>query len=328
MEAANWVSNNAGSIATAAQVIASIAAAGGDEDEFLADESGNVLPGMVVALDKNQGTMLQLAVKNIPIPEPAQGKLLGGPYDLPGLWPAPGVKLSGATSALKPAPEIGIDVNKFLTLSRIPNVAGTGKDAMDIGEAIATYMFANADQKIQDNKYNTLPFSVSLPDGNLVSGGHVYYEIPLGNPGSHNAWHSHVRLYTVMAPSARKEWKEEQKSLAARLKDDPPPPGQNYTTTTISAQWSGARAIAQPMSDAISAMQTASNGNIHYINPPVVDGTRYIYQFWTLTNIGPADVKAAFSSAIGSVLPPITDTQALPRMPILNIENIQTYIAG
>ncbi|CVK96332.1 uncharacterized protein FPRN_12285 [Fusarium proliferatum] len=152
------------------------------------------------------------------------------------------------------------------------------------------------------------------------------YKVPLGNAGTFEALHSHIRLHYIYNDTDERKFREEKLALAIK-------PGLTnlntagaYNITTISAQWNGSREIAPRMSEAVQKVVKDSKGKVTVLGPAVIDGTRFKYQFRTDVSVGPAQVASQLSTALSAILPDPTPQNPLPRMPTIKVSNVQTYI--
>ena len=322
-EVSHWVANNSGSILKATQTIAKVAGVLVSDEELLADDD-NVLGRLYEYLDKAEKAMLTVAKKAVPFPnvgDPLK-TVASGPFVLHAFWPSP----PSASSPKVPLAE-SVNVNKFLALNKLPTSLGSGQNSTDIGEALAGQIFSGtAATTLVDTAFKTVNLNFKASDGTLVTGGHVYYEVPLGNPGTHSGWHSLIYLYFVQPYASLEALKEEKRMLSIKPRETNIAPDQPYNSTTVSVQWTGVRTTALIMSKALNSMLDSSGGSITFLKPSLVDGARFTYQFQTSTEMGPAEVQAALSTAISHNLPPITGAHSIPRMSSLAIENMQTYI--
>ncbi|KAH7166433.1 hypothetical protein EDB81DRAFT_918870 [Dactylonectria macrodidyma] len=318
-QVAHFVSNNAGSFKAAARVIANIAGVPVITEEELAEDGGNILPSLKSSLDKAEDTLLAAATAYFPQPTATAGRTLKT-IDLPALWPTP-----TSTQNTKVIPEIVMDINRFLAIERFP-VTG-GKDGQDIGQQVANHLFnppANMATALDsDLLYN--PVNVSIGKNSSITGGMVFYRIPLGNPGSYKAWHSHLRLYYLSSAEDRATIREENLALVIKQSSISTKPSGSYNSATLSVQWTGSRGVAAIMSKAVGEMLN-DNPQIKFNEPAVIDGTRFKYQFSTIIETGPADVAAELSKAIGNALPKPSTDHPQPRMPTIKVSNLQTYI--
>ena len=133
-----------------------------------------------------------------------------GPIDLEGFWPLPPSK-----NTPKIPPAVSVDINRFLGLNRFPHTLGSDGNAVDVGEEIAKLMFAEVVPEIDSDKEPPhVPFTLETGDGTVISGGHVYYRIPVGNSDQHNGWHSHLRLWMIMPVKTQTELDNKKQRLA------------------------------------------------------------------------------------------------------------------
>ena len=321
----DWVANNAGSIASAASTIAKVGGLVLAAEDITQDD--NILASLAEHIDRASGALAKLVKTEFPAPvvtSDSGAPQVGGPFDLPALWPEP----TSAASAQVP-PVISGDVNKFLALKRIPNSLGTNANATDVGQVVAQQIFSSDSEKtvahIQNINVKSIPVDVETAGGLKITGGHVFYEVPVGNSGD-TAWHSHLRLWVQTPQSLAEEVQADRKALFVR------PPVTNTTgssqptsrnAVTVSVLWTGSRNVAPLMKAALDGMDDSS---ITYQGPSVVDGTKFTYQFTTPTDVGPAEVVAKLSQSINSVLPPANDSNSLPRMPEVKIVHMRTLI--
>ncbi|KAL8947328.1 MAG: hypothetical protein Q9222_006377 [Ikaeria aurantiellina] len=322
----NWVANNSGSIVSAVGTIARIAGKVLAEEDILADN--NLLATLSEDLDEAANVLAGYAKKEYPAPkiESEAGFRLKGPYELPAFWPEPTTE---TTSGIPPV--ISADVNKFLALNRLPNTLGEKSNATDIGNALAQLMFATQSARVIDRigdiPIRAVDLKVTYPNNVILSGGNVWYQVPLGNSG-HAGWHSCIRLWLQSTQKADEAIQAERKSwmVMAKPMSEIRPEGGSYNSVTLSVQWNGARSVAPLMKKALDTMLKDRKSKIELMAPAVVDGTKFTYQFHSDTNMGPAVVAAKMSGAVTEVLPPVTDTHSLPRMPDIKIENMATFI--
>jgi hypothetical protein len=319
----HWVSNNAGSIASAASTIAQIAGVADDEN---AAEDDNPLVTMINNVDKAEGQLNSIATTVFPQPVVPSGYSLQV-VDMPALWPTPGTSKGDANIP----PEISTDITRLLAINGIPvtNGKSEGNDQqIDIGQTIANQLFVppNDKCKVGDNiYYNSASFLEKVPSP-TISGGMVYYQIPLGNPGTHAAWHSHIRLYYLHSVPSDKVLQDERRALSIKPFPSKIPADQAYSSATLSVQWEGARGVADVMSRAGKDLLTQPHSEISISLPVITDGTRFKYQFQIPTKMGPAEVAGALAASLGKVLPDPSPDHPLPRMPAIRVANLQTFI--
>ena len=321
--------NNSGSIFNAAKVIASVARAIPITEVvlFAEGEDDNLLPKLHKELEQAADKILQEAIALAPAPVIPNNDLGNasdvtrrGPIDLPGFWPLP-----PGSGNQKIPPAVAVDVNKFLGLQRFPHTHGEGGNTVDLGELIAQQMFAKANDPKPKPGVNFTLLKITAGDGTLLTGAHVYYRVPLGDRNSQDGWHSHLRLWMLQTTKDRTKWEEDQKNLAIQPLDSQIDLEAPYNSSTISVQWNGVRGVGGVMTKSVNKL-LADNRYIKFLPPKVVDGPRHTYQFKTTTNIGPAEVVSAFSSAISDVLNPPSDTHPMPRMPVISLENTATFL--
>jgi hypothetical protein len=219
-----------------------------------------------------------------------------------------------------------MDINRLLAYERVPNSVGR-EDPTDVGEQIANQLFTPPQHAAPFGNILFNPVSISIGKDTRITGGMAFYEIPLGNPGSYKAWHSHIRLWYMTSSEDQKAFQDEKFALSVQQGPGNIKPGDFFNSTTLSVQWSGARAVAQIMSKAVQQMFYDSQGKITFLKPAVIDGTRFVYQFQSGITMGPADVAAALSAAIGNALPAPDKDHPEPRMPTIKVSNLQTYIS-
>ncbi|MCJ1432891.1 hypothetical protein MMC27_002249 [Xylographa pallens] len=327
VQVTHWVSNNAGSIASAASTIAQIAGVVALTDEELAAEGDNILVKMNHYVDKAEGKLKGVADSIFPQPPVPSGSSLQV-VDMSALWPSPGT--SEGDNMIPP--ELGLDINRLLAIHGIPNTFGQneGDDQQtDVGQALAIQLFVPADQKhkVGDNiYYNPVSLTPQNSQSPSISGGMVFYPIPLGNPGSHAAWHSHLRFYYIHSSQDDRVLREERRALSIEQGPSEVSTDEAFSSATLSVQWQGARAVAKIMSDAVNDIQATSLRKISILKPAVIDGTRFKYQFKIPTAMGPAEVAGALAASLGKAMPPPSADHALPRMPTIRVANLQTYV--
>jgi hypothetical protein len=323
-DAGSWISNNSDSILNAVNVIAKAAGAVALDEASLAQDD-NALPKLVANLTTAAGKLQQTAESLSPRPAPVkQGDPIHGPLHLPGVWPQPAIVAEGQAP-----PDVGADVDKFLAINDLPTVLGTGTDAVDVGKLLAAQMFA----PVSTTKNDGSPFVSPAPllvdalatHGIRITGQHVYYPVPLGNPGTNDAWHSHTLLWVEQAPQFRENWAKQKRMLSVKPRPSGLAAGASYNTATVSAQWSGAKNVPMIMSQAVHAVQQLTNPTFTYLPPAIIDGTKYTYQFQMSTDVGSAAVLGAFSNAIHGLLSP-TGADPLPAMPVTKIESQGTIV--
>lgn len=179
-EIGHYIHQNAENVGQAATAMGAPAIATGEK----------AFPHLVQQIEKS-GADLKDKVDNDPdLQKPKE--ISQGPYDMAAFWPKP-----PSTEGPKTPPTFSSDINKFLTLNGVTNLLGEGKDAVDVGQAIAQQMFSSGEKAIKnDEKYLKNTFNViDKKLGTAISGGHVFYKVPLGNDGKDEGWHSHLRLW-------------------------------------------------------------------------------------------------------------------------------------
>lgn len=291
------------------------------EEDFAA-EGDNGLPRLMSAIGQAEDMLRDTAIAIFRHPTLASGMTVKT-VDLGALWPTP-----GSADALKVIPEIAMDINKLLAYNRIPNTLGTGAKLTDVGEQIANQLFNHTTIKTHEHPsvlFNTVDV---LYNGRvIITGGMIFYKIPLGNPGNHEAWHSHTRLHYVSSSNSDKEFQDEKLALAIKQTPSNIKSGDPYNSTTLSVQWTGACGVAPITSKAVQTMLDNSKGNITFLRPALIDGTRFIYQFKTATTMGPAEVAAKLSAALSDTITAAGEGHPQPRMPTVKISNMQTFIS-
>ncbi|KAF5716013.1 hypothetical protein FGLOB1_2790 [Fusarium globosum] len=325
-QVAHWVSNNAGNIGEAAKVVAGVIGVGAMTEDELAAEGNNILPTFHSQILKAEVTLSEVAKKKLGSPVTANDENVKT-VDLPGLWPSPG----GTVQSPTVVPGISVDINKLLVLKNIPNnIKSSNGQVQDLGELIANQLFdyKRADHLDKDSAIFTIPVDIrhektSKP---IIGGGMAAYKIPLGNAGSFDAWHSHIRLHYIYNDMDESKFREEKLALAIKPGPANTETAGAYNITTISAQWNGSRAIAPQMTEAVKRVVKDSNGKVNVLGPAVIDGTRFKYQFRTDVSVGPAQVASQLSTALSAILPKPTPQNPLPRMPTIKVSNVQTYI--
>ncbi|KAF5555382.1 hypothetical protein FMEXI_1553 [Fusarium mexicanum] len=322
--AVHWVSNNAGNIGDAAKVVAGVIGAAAMTEDELAAEGNNILPTFYSHIVKAEGKLLDAAKDNLKSPVVANDEHVKT-VDLPGLWPSPG----GTIDDPAVIPGISIDINKLLVLKNIPNnLKSDDGQVRDVGESIANqiFNFSRAEPIDKDSAIFKIPVEVLHLGKPFIGGGMVAYKIPLGNAGSFDAWHSHVRLHYIYDDAAEKKFREEKLALAIKPSPTNIDAAGAYNLTTISAQWNGSRGIAPQMTAAVQKVVDDAKGKVTVLSHAVNDGTRFKYQFRTAVSVGPAQVASQLSTALSAVLPDPTPENPLPRMPTIKVSNVQTYI--
>ena len=232
-EVGHWAANNSGSILKAAQLFAEIAGVAAIEHELLAEDD-NLLVAIHDHVKKAENAMITCANANFPAPQtlPGSSSMISGPYDLPGLWPEPPV-----ASEPKPQPSVTTDIGKFLALNKLPNVLGKGDIIVNVGETIASRIFVPAPAQSSEDSLTSVELSgVSTKDGTKITGGHVYYQIPLDNARYQAAWHSLLRLWFQTLQKTLEDWKDEKKSLRVKPRQSIIAVGDAYNSTTISVE--------------------------------------------------------------------------------------------
>ena len=324
VDVGHWVANNSGSIAQAAGVVAKVAGLVLTEEDIAQDD--NILATLAHSVERASSALSVFVKEEFPAPnassESSADPRLSGPFDLSALWPEP-----TSTDSAKIPPVISADVNKFLALNRLPNSLGKLSNATDIGASIAQQIFSNNRAKVLTQKNGedliSIPINVEQKGGLKITGGHVYYRIPIGNPGD-TAWHSQTRLWLQTPKKVAEEIEAERKELFVRPVNNGTGSlkGTSHNTVTISVTWTGARNVAQLMKKALDRVKDP----VKYQGPSVVDGTKFTYQFSTPTDVGPAEVVAKLSQCINEELPDVTDSHFLPRMPDVKIQSMRTLI--
>ncbi|KAI0182710.1 hypothetical protein EV127DRAFT_491713 [Xylaria flabelliformis] len=319
-QAAHWVANNAGSIAKVASVIANVAGKAAMTEEELAAAGDNILPRLKADIEDAEDELEIQATDQFRRPNSGGSIITVG---MPALWKSP----SGGQNYPKVVPEIAMDINRMLALEGIPT--NLGKDSEDVGAKLANMLFVPPEfqRTLADGKlfWNAAEFKVD--DKLRITGGIVFYQIPLGNPGSHEAWHAYIRLHYISSPKEDKELAEKRLALAIKQGPSQWREDESYNSATLSVQWNGARAVDKITSAAVQKLVNDSNGKVRFLKPAVIDGTRFKYQFQTAVDIGPAEVAAALSTALDKILTAPSPDHPQPRMPQIRISNMQTYVA-
>ncbi|KAF5011456.1 hypothetical protein FDECE_2445 [Fusarium decemcellulare] len=249
MEATHWLTNNAGSIAQAVGVVTQVASSLPLAENDIDVEEDNVFPpskSNIENAEKALGDAADNEFKQPPLSDDSDVRAV----TLVALWPTP-------SSAQNPKviPEIGMDINKFLASEKIPVSAGDG-NSVDIGEEIANQLFnpspdfKNAsDTVIQFNKVD-----IHIGKSSSITGGMAFYQIPLGNPGTYKAWHSHIRLFYKLSNDDKRTFQQEKTALAIKQHQGnsvSTSPGGSYNSATLTVQWNGSSGVANIMSTAI-----------------------------------------------------------------------------
>ncbi|KAI1265886.1 hypothetical protein F5Y18DRAFT_30527 [Xylariaceae sp. FL1019] len=322
--------NNAGSIATVAGTIAKVAALVVLEDDHLFeaddDSEHNILPKLHYNIQKAQKVMAKEASERFKAPSDGDdnastSSTTTGPFDLPAIWPSPPVIATGG--AVRIPPSMSADINRFLVLNKIPTVVS----GVDVGQSIAEQMFSGFERHFvvhDPSQLSGAPITVTQPGGISITGGHIYYKIPLGNPGGNNTWHSSLRLFCKVPDSEMKSIREERKKNSIPVIKSTVKPNEPFNQTTISVTWNGTKDTDALTAKAVSKLVEDASGDITYVAPPYKDGSKYKYQFKSSTETGPGEVMAAFSTALGSVIPKVKDTP--PMMPNLKISQMATLL--
>ncbi|QGI99749.1 hypothetical protein CEK26_012818 [Fusarium fujikuroi] len=325
-QAVHWVSNNAGNIGDAAKVVAGVIGAVAMSEDELAAEGNNILPTFYSHILKAEVKLSEVAKEKLGSPVTANDENVKT-VDLPGLWPSPGGTVENPTVV----PGISVDINKLLVLKNIPNnIKSSNGQVQDLGELIANQLFdfQQAVPLDKDSAIFTIPVNIlnEKTKKPIIGGGMAAYKIPLGNAGSFDAWHSHIRLHYIYNDADERKFREEKLALAIKPGPTNTETAGAYNITTISAQWNGSRAIAPQMTEAVKKVVKDSKGKVTVLGPAVIDGTRFKYQFQTAVSVGPAQVAAQLSTALSFVLPDPTPENPLPRMPTIKVSNVQTYV--
>ncbi|KAJ3536430.1 hypothetical protein NM208_g6717 [Fusarium decemcellulare] len=150
----HWLSNNAGSIKKAAEVIFKVAGVPLMTEEELAEEGGNILPTLKSHLHGVEKKLLTKAVEGFPQPKVPAGYTLKV-VDLAALWPTP-----SAHKDIKVVPEIGIDINKLLTYEKVPTSAGSPPEDAIREENLALAIKQDPDSLQAGGSYNSATLSV------------------------------------------------------------------------------------------------------------------------------------------------------------------------
>ena len=156
-------------------------------------EGEKTLPDVVQKIDKAGADLKDKVDRDPDLQKPKETS--SGPYDLAGLWPSPP---SSKTPTVPPS--FGADINKFLTINKVPTTFGKGEGAIDVGQQIAQQMFSPVgDNTIKnDEKHVKRTFDVKdEKTGYNLKGGHIGYKVPLGMNGVEEAWHSYLRAWEV-----------------------------------------------------------------------------------------------------------------------------------
>ncbi|MCJ1459600.1 hypothetical protein MMC28_009979 [Mycoblastus sanguinarius] len=320
---ANHVIKNAGSIAEVVKTITEMTGA----TYFEADDDPNMLHKLFHGFVAADNHLLNLVKEDKDLQAPSDSRIrdgkasLSGPYDLSALWPSPPSQI-----APRPPPIVSADINKFLTLSGLPTSLGHGDGTTDIGLSIAQDMFSDSELSsgssggLTDKKN----FTIKTKEGYEIHGGHHFYKIPLGNPGTDVAWHSVLRLWTVTPHETEANFAAVRKALSIKRAPVKPTAEKSYNSTKVAVKWTGSNHVESLTKTAINNM-TQENGLITYQNFSY-DGTKITAEFQSPTTIGPAEIASAFSTAISKVIPKTTTNNQLPQMPQVTIENMTTYI--
>jgi hypothetical protein len=344
----HWVANNTGTILTAAKAIAKVALQAAAEDEkhkyiisedSFADTGGNILPKLAVYVQGAEDAMKEQAINRIPAPplnavtggNGSDADLqdvvsLAGPFDLAGLWPAPAnANIVGDTSTKSP-PNVTADLDKFFMLNGIPVVLG--QKPLDVGDSASNQIFnPDAAEAIEGTDMKITRFAVTTDKKDvLIQGGMVFYPVPVG-PGDRQAWHSHIRAWLLTKKSAKDELVEALRATSIASVATEPPPHISYNSTTITTRWQGTRNVADIMTAAVKTFVRNVGDQAGVDATSVNDGTNFKYQFWSMVDVAPGDVRAGLAAAIGKVLTDPKFASAIPRMPDVKIQNTITYVS-
>ena len=281
-------------------------------------------PNMLVKLNNNFEAAtrhLQKTVEGDASFKPPKGDTttkVDGPYDLLALWPSP------ATQDGKLPPAVSADINKFLTLHKLPTSLGS---AGDLGAEIAKGMFDRTGTSFAtETGLRKKTFQVLNSDPKYeIHGGHMFYKIPLGNPGSDEAWHSMLRVYTTEPENTEAQYATAKKLPKIKQRPFELAAGETaYCLTKISAKFTGANdSVHKLMRDAIQEVVKGSANKITFKNW-AHDGTNFTIEFQCPTTVGPGEIACSLSSAIGKHLPKSNNN--LPQMPQVEVVSTTTYV--
>ncbi|GAP90068.1 hypothetical protein SAMD00023353_4301050 [Rosellinia necatrix] len=315
--ALGWIGENAGSISKVIGAVVGAAGVRAMTEEEIAAEGNNVLPVLKSHIEAAEKNMKEEADRLFPAPAKARATV-----NLPALWTTP----NSGSASLKVIPEIGMDVNRMLACEGIPTALGT-EDPIDAGRTIANQMFVPPPPGVAlaPGEFHHNAVDVRVGSSSRISGGIVYYPVPLGNPGSHQAWHSHTRLYYEPSIAEEKALAERKRALAIKRAPANLRAGASYNSTTVTVVWTDSREVDKITSAAVQNLINGSHGRIELPEPAFNDGTKFNYQFRTDVNMGPAEVAGALSTAIENLLPP-SENGRVPRMPTVGVSNLVTYV--
>ena len=256
--AGSWVVNNAGSIFSAVSTVAKVAGIVVTEEEIAA-EGDNVVGTLHSVMDQAARKLKKKAKTSLKLTATASDQIRLGPFDLSALWPT-----TTTRDAPRVAPDLSADINRFLSLHKLPTVVGKGKNTEDLGQLLANQMFAESNMHTldEDSNIQNIPVNIKLGD-NMIQGTHVFYRIPLGNPGSNDeALHSHFRLAMTMPKTTYEELRMEKRMLAIQLpkgigiyQDDK---DSAYNAVTIAVSWTGTVGAPRIMKDAVERLIKSS----------------------------------------------------------------------
>ncbi|KAI1166407.1 hypothetical protein F5B18DRAFT_648841 [Nemania serpens] len=175
------------------------------------------------------------------------------------------------------------------------------------------------ERALADGKLHYNVIDVQVGPSAKITGSIVFYLLPLGNPGTHEAWHSHIRLHYTYSLKDQEAFVQRKVALAIKQEPTHLRVGESYNATTISVQWNGARGVDKIMSKAVQKMIDDLSGKVVLKKLAVIDGTRFKYQFCTDVTVGPTEVAAALSAALDKTMEDPDKSHPQPRMPTVRV---------
>jgi hypothetical protein len=333
---ASWLGNNSGNIVSVISALAPFVAVASAEEAEEASQSTTLLQELYhrlglagKALEKYIRSHIDPPTKSVAYDGPTVHT--SGPFDLVGMWINP-VTVDNGNAPL----DATADIATFLDLHKLP-LSVTYKDQeLNLAQSIGQKLFAEPDPSAADPELPIVSppaFDLDLlkETGIRITGRHAYYTLPIGNGGSSDTWHGHVRLYAQKTPEFVQKEAERAAALEATLKVTVDPPASIYNSTTLTATWyESTLGIRNIMEKAVKAMAPGTPGATFTLADPGHGvGNSFTYTFWTKPEVGPAAVASALSSNVRDLTPKSRVTkgssqEAPPAQPSYNIDNMRT----
>lgn len=219
--AVNWVKQNSGTIAKAAEVIAGIAGVPVMADDVngpVTDLFPNFTKAAAKVYDKAQkGAQEKLDEVLASLPERIRNDTTleitqePVPAESTFLWSEP----APLDTKGQPNKELVQDIGKMLTQRNFPTVLPTSSNGagnlalgglLDVALRIGQAIFANLGKAVDsDGDITSTQFVIPSGDDSVtITGCHAFYGIPLGQTGFNSAWHAGLVMHKITTQTYRK----------------------------------------------------------------------------------------------------------------------------